>query len=64
VELVQRVSCIYITSKDQELSQLTPKLPLALTTHIFPLLASNTKRVTRTYNLEEEEGGEGTLGRG
>jgi hypothetical protein len=24
VELVQRVSCIYNTSKDQELSQLTP----------------------------------------
>jgi hypothetical protein len=42
-------------------SQLTP---LAHTTHISPPLASNTKRVTRTYILDEGGGGGGTSGRG
>jgi hypothetical protein len=38
--------------------------PLALTTHISPPLASNTKRITQTYILEEGGGGEGASGRG
>jgi hypothetical protein len=64
VELVQRVSSTYITSKYTRLStnSLTP--PSSHNAHISPPLASNTKRVTRTYNPEEEGGGGGASGHG
>jgi hypothetical protein len=65
VELIQRVSSKYITSKIQKAlstNSLTP--PRSHNSHISPPLASNTKRVTRTYSPEEEGGGEGASGRG
>jgi hypothetical protein len=64
VELVQRVSSKYITSKYQKVlstNSLTP--PISDNSHISPPLAISTKRVTRTYTPEEEEGGEGASGR-
>jgi hypothetical protein len=63
VELVQRVSSKYITSKYQKAlstNSLTP--PSSHNSHISPPLATNTKRVTQTYIPEEEGGGEGASG--
>jgi hypothetical protein len=59
-----RVSSKYITSKYHKAlssNSLTP--PSSHNSHISPPLEASTKRVARTYTLEEEGGGEGASGR-
>jgi hypothetical protein len=61
VELVQRVTSTYITSKWLSTNSLTP---LALTTLISPPFGVKHQKGTQTYTLEEEGGGGGASGRG
>jgi hypothetical protein len=61
VELVQRVSSTYITSKYTRLST-NSLTPLALTTLISLPFGIKHQKGTRTYRPEEEEGGGGASG--